>query len=124
MAARNSGRLFHSAHSPCLPDQWRDIIAFSKTSAVEADISFIPYFGYTAGVLTVLSFMPQLARAWKTQRVRDLSTGMFVLLITSAALWLAYGVLIDDWPVILTNAGVVLLNCGILAAKIRFRHNA
>ncbi len=82
------------------------------------------YLGFAAGVLTVLSFMPQLVRAWRTKHVRDLSAGMFVLLITSAALWLTYGVLIGDWPVIATNAGVVCLNCGILAAKIRYRENA
>ncbi|HEX8275747.1 MAG TPA: SemiSWEET transporter [Longimicrobiaceae bacterium] len=84
----------------------------------------LEYLGYAAGVLTVLSFLPQVIRAWKTKKVNDLSFGMFALLITAGVLWIAYGVGSTDWPVIATNAGMVTLNCAILAAKIRFRGSA
>ena len=81
----------------------------------------LEYLGYAAGVLTVVSFLPQVVRAWRTKQVGDLSFGMFALLITAGVLWIAYGVGSTDWPVIATNAGMVTLNCAILAAKIRFR---
>lgn len=73
-----------------------------------------------AGFLTVASFMPQVVRTWRTRKTKDLSLGMFALLITAGALWITYGVLSSDWPVIITNAGMVVLNCAILAAKLRF----
>ncbi len=79
------------------------------------------YIGYVAGVLTVVSFLPQVIRTWRTKETKDLSFGMFALLITAGALWITYGALSTDWPVVATNVGTVILNCAILAAKIRFR---
>ena len=80
----------------------------------------LPYLGYLAGVLTVVSLWPQTKRVWQTKKVQDLSTKTFVLLVTAGVLWITYGILSTDWPVIATNAGMVVLNGAILTAKIRF----
>jgi len=82
---------------------------------------FAPYIGYVAGALTVISFLPQVVRVWKTKRTTDLSLGMFVILITAGGLWITYGALTSDWPVIATNGGMVALNIAILVAKLRFK---
>ena len=79
------------------------------------------YIGYLAGFLTVVSFLPQVHRAWRTKQTKDLSIGMFLILITAGVLWLVYGVLSSDWPVIATNVGMVVLNGAILAAKLRYK---
>lgn len=79
------------------------------------------YLGYVAGFLTVASFLPQVARTWRTKQTKDLSVVTFVLLIAAGALWITYGVLQSDRPVILTNVGMVSLNCAILAAKLRYK---
>ncbi|HEX8452867.1 MAG TPA: SemiSWEET transporter [Longimicrobium sp.] len=89
---------------------------------LEAPIQqFATYIGYVAGALTVISFLPQVVRVWKTKRTNDLSLGMFVILITAGALWITYGVITSDWPVIATNGGMVALNIAILVAKLRFK---
>ena len=80
-----------------------------------------PYIGYVAGTLTVASFLPQVVRTWKTKRTKDLSLGMLVLLIAAGALWITYGVVGTDWPVIATNVGMVSLNGAILLAKLRYK---
>ncbi len=80
-----------------------------------------PYVGYLAGALTVVSLLPQVLRAWRTKQTKDLSVRTFLLLITAGVLWLIYGVLASDWPVIATNAGMVLLNGAILTAKLRYK---
>jgi MtN3 and saliva related transmembrane protein len=80
----------------------------------------IPYLGYLAGALTVVSLWPQVLRAWRTKQTKDLSIRTFVLLITAGVLWITYGVLTTDWPVIATNVGMVLLNGAILAAKLKY----
>jgi MtN3 and saliva related transmembrane protein len=80
----------------------------------------IHYLGYFAGTLTVVSFIPQVIRTWKTKNTRDLSLGMFALLVTACSLWTVYGIIIKDWPVILTNTGMVLLTSAIVVAKLRF----
>ena len=78
------------------------------------------YLGYVAGSLTVCSFVPQVYRSWRTRRTGDLSMGMFALLIGASSLWMIYGALNRDWPVILTNAGMVALNAALAVAKVRF----
>lgn len=80
----------------------------------------IPYLGYVAGALTVISLWPQTRRVWQTKQTQDLSLKTFALLITAGILWITYGVLSTDWPVIATNAGMVLLNGAILFAKIKY----
>lgn len=77
--------------------------------------------GYFAGVLTVVSYLPQSIKVWKTKEVKDLSFGMFVLLIAAAMTWITYGVISKDAPVIVTNIGTLAINISILVAKLKFR---
>jgi len=84
-------------------------------------VQLTPYLRYLAGALTVVSFLPQVLRAWRTKQTKDLSVKTFLLLITAGVLWLAYGALTSDWPVIATNAGLVVLNSAILTAKLRYK---
>jgi MtN3 and saliva related transmembrane protein len=81
----------------------------------------IRLLGFLAGALTVGSFLPQVVRTWRTKHTRDLSLGMFALLVTSGSLWVVYGLARRDWPVVATNVGVVTLNGILLAAKTRFK---
>jgi len=80
----------------------------------------IEYLGYSAGLLTVGSFLPQVIRVWHTRQTRDLSLSMFALLSTASSLWIIYGAITSDWPVVLTNVGMVALNGAIAAAKVRY----
>ena len=80
----------------------------------------IRYFGYLAGFLTVISFLPQVIRTWRSRKTGDLSLGMFSLLVTASTLWIIYGIIIHDWPVILTNVGMVVLTGSIGVAKVRY----
>lgn len=80
-----------------------------------------PYVGYVAGALTVVSMVPQVLRAWRTKQTKDLSVRTFLLLMTAGALWITYGILASDWPVIATNAGMVTLNGAILGAKLLYK---
>lgn len=81
----------------------------------------ITHLGYGAGVITVISFVPQVVRAWRTKQTRDLSLGSFALLITAGSLWVIYGASSRDWPVVATNSGMVVLNVALATAKVRYR---
>jgi MtN3 and saliva related transmembrane protein len=76
--------------------------------------------GAIAGAVTVGSFLPQVVRAWRTRRTHDLSLSSSALLITAGSLWMIYGALSADWPVVVTNGGMVALNVMLAAAKVRF----
>ena len=45
---------------------------------------------------------------------------MFSIMAVGTGLWLTYGILINDWPVIGTNASSLCLTSAILALKIRY----
>lgn len=66
-------------------------------------MSAVTALGLVAAACTMSSFVPQVLKTWRTRSAADLSVGMYALLTTGAALWLAYGVLIADLPVIVTN---------------------
>ncbi len=81
----------------------------------------IRYLGYFAGLLTVSSFLPQVVRALRTRRTRDLSLEGLSLLVTASTLWVVYGTITTDWPVILTNLGMGALNGALVVTKLRYR---
>ena len=76
------------------------------------------YLGYLAGLITVGAFLPQALRILRTRQTRDLSLGTFTLLMTAGTLWIIYGIMNRDWPVIITNLGMVGLNAVIAGSKI------
>jgi MtN3 and saliva related transmembrane protein len=85
-------------------------------------LAFSPtWIGIAAAILTTTAFAPQAIQAWRTRSTRDVSLTMFSLMVTGVVLWLVYGILIDDLPLILANAVTLMLAGSILVAKIRFR---
>ena len=40
--------------------------------------------------------------------------------MTAGSLWMVYGAISSDWPVVLTNAGMVTLTAALATAKVRF----
>ncbi|MBN8776799.1 SemiSWEET transporter [Thiomonas arsenitoxydans] len=76
--------------------------------------------GYGAAFLTTVSFVPQ---AWLTVRTRDvsgISLGMYTLFTTGVALWLAYGVIQQSWPLVGANAVTFLLALAVLIMRLRY----
>ena len=77
--------------------------------------------GLVAGTLTTAAFVPQVVKAWRTRSTSDISLGMFVLFNIGLVLWLAYGVLIGSWPIVLTNVVTLALALTILFFKLRYK---
>jgi uncharacterized protein with PQ loop repeat len=50
-----------------------------------------------------------------------LSLATFALLMTAGSLWMFYGAVNGDWPVVITNGGMVALNGVLAAAKFRYK---
>jgi MtN3 and saliva related transmembrane protein len=76
--------------------------------------------GLAAATCTTVSFLPQVIKAWRSRSTRDVSAGMFVLLVTGNALWLLYGALIGDLPLVVANLITLGLVAAILALKLRY----
>jgi len=79
----------------------------------------INVLGFLAGTLTTISFVPQVAKAWRTRSTGDLSLTMLVTFTSGVLLWLVYGVALGSTPVILANAVTLVLSGVLLALKLR-----
>ncbi len=77
--------------------------------------------GITAGVFTSVSLLPQLIKLLKTKKAEDLSLFYLAMLLTGLALWVWYGVLRDDPPIIFTNSFSLLLNVTIIILGIKYK---
>jgi MtN3 and saliva related transmembrane protein len=74
--------------------------------------------GYIAAALSVTAFAPQ---AWKIIKTRDtsgLAAPMWILEVCAFALWIVYGVILGEWPIIIPNALCFLIAAFILIMKL------
>lgn len=81
----------------------------------------ITYIGLAAGFCTTIAFLPQVIKTWKSRSAKDLSLGMYTIFCTGVVLWLTYGILISDLPIILTNLATLILALSILLFKLMFK---
>ncbi len=77
------------------------------------------WFGLAAAFCTTVAYVPQVLKAWRSKKTADISLGMFTLMVTGIALWLIYGLMMSDLPLILSNAVTLALVVSILALKLR-----
>lgn len=81
----------------------------------------ITILGLAAGFCTTLAFLPQAVKTWKSKSAKDLSLGMYFIFCTGVVLWLTYGILIGDLPIIITNVVTLFLALSILYFKLTFK---
>src|SRR3954447_16834867 len=80
---------------------------------------WITVLGTAAGLCTVGSFVPQVVKAWHEGDTRAISLRMYLVLVAGFVLWLGYGLLIGSWPIMLVNAGNLVLSAAILWLNLR-----
>ncbi len=84
-------------------------------------MKWMTIIGLTAAALTTFSFLPQALKIIKTKHTKDLSLGMYLVFSTGVVLWLVYGILIRDIPVIVANLITAIFTITILVLKIRYK---
>ncbi|MBL6445336.1 hypothetical protein JMN32_03390 [Fulvivirga sp. 29W222] len=83
-------------------------------------MNWIEIAGHTGALLSSITFIPQVYKVWKTKSVGDLSLYMMLIVFTSTLVWLAYGVALNLWPVILANGFICFLSILLLYFKFAF----
>jgi MtN3 and saliva related transmembrane protein len=84
-------------------------------------MDLITLIGLAAGFCTTIAFLPQAVKTWKTRSAKDLSLGMYTIFLTGVLLWLTYGILISNLPIILTNIATMALALSILWFKLTLK---
>ncbi len=77
--------------------------------------------GFLAAAIGTSLMLPQVIKTFKTKEVSDLSLMMLVLYFLNCSLWLAYGILILAWPVIVCN--FIALIISIIQLVLKFKYN-
>jgi MtN3 and saliva related transmembrane protein len=81
----------------------------------------ITVIGLAAAACTTFSFLPQAIKVIRTKHTKDLSLGMYSILTVGVLLWLTYGILGKDLPVIIANSITSIFAMLILAMKIKYK---
>lgn len=84
-------------------------------------MDWVTLIGIMAGVFTTLSFLPQVIKAWKTKRTEDLSLSMYLIFVSGVVLWLVYGIIKADLPIILANSVTAILAGSVLIMKMIYK---
>lgn len=81
--------------------------------------ALVPWIGAGAALLTSLSYIPQVRKAWPRGATEDLSFKMLIALTSGLLLWIGYGLLKSDWVIVAANSVGATLSGSVLAFKIR-----
>ena len=74
--------------------------------------------GYIAAALTTGSFVPQAVLTLRTRDVSGISLAMYSAFTAGVALWLVYGMMLGQWPIVVANAVTLGLAATILTTKL------
>ena len=77
------------------------------------------WLGFIAATLTTAAFVPQALKTLRSRDTRAISLGMYVVFAIGLCFWLAYGIVLGSWPMILSNVVTLVLALLILALKLR-----
>jgi len=84
----------------------------------------IQILGLVAGACTSLAAVPQLVKTWKTKEVENISLKMFLLYVVGMSMWLTYGIIKSDLPIIITNAIALTFHALMLFFKLKYKNKA
>jgi MtN3 and saliva related transmembrane protein len=73
-----------------------------------------------AATLTTAAFVPQALHIIRHKETRAISLFMSVSFAVGVALWLSFGCLIGNWPIIVSNAITLALAIAIIAMKLKY----
>jgi MtN3 and saliva related transmembrane protein len=79
------------------------------------------FIGACAGILTTVSFFPQVVKTVRTKSTDDLSAAWLIMMTTGVLLWIIYGLYLNSMPLIMAN--VVTMCCLVVLVWAKFfRH--
>ncbi len=79
----------------------------------------IALLGYAAATCTTVAFVPQVLHILRTHSTRDISLGMFVVMTAGVLMWLIYGLIVHDHPLVVANGITFILSLTILVMKLK-----
>jgi MtN3 and saliva related transmembrane protein len=79
---------------------------------------YVMWVGGVAMIASTASFLPQAWKIIKSRKTADISVATYTLTVGGFALWLTYGILLKQWPLIATNGICLFFSGFILTMKL------
>ena len=86
-------------------------------------VSVTKIVGIAAGIFTGSSMLPQLIKTIQEKKASQVSVFMLLILIAGLGLWVWYGFLKEDWPIIVTNLFSLVVNLIMMFLRYKYRNN-
>lgn len=77
--------------------------------------------GHLGALLSSITFIPQVIKAWKSKSVGDLSMTMLLIVFASTIVWLVYAFYLNLLPVIIANSIISILSALLIYFKLTFK---
>lgn len=77
--------------------------------------------GLAAGICTSISLLPQLIKLLKNKKAEDISLFYLIILFIGLGMWIWYGFLREDIPIVATNGFSLIINGIIIVLGIRYK---
>ena len=75
---------------------------------------------FFAGLLTTISFAPQVIQIWNERNPKAISLKMFTIMFFGVTLWFVVGFLLESYVMMFWNGVTMHLAFAIIVMKIRF----
>jgi MtN3 and saliva related transmembrane protein len=83
--------------------------------------SIVQVVGVVAGILTSVALLPQVVKVYREKRSEQISIGYLVTLMSGQSLWIVYGILRSDTPVVATNIFSITVSLVMLVLGIKYK---
>ena len=90
---------------------------------MELDETTMAVIGILAGILILSGWVPQIIKGYRTKKLDDVSQYLMILIFIGAALWLVYGLALDDVYIIGVNVAAMFLTMTVLSMKLKYERN-
>ncbi len=88
------------------------------------DENMLTLIGILAGILILSGWVQQIIKGYRTKSLKDVSRYLMSLIAAGAALWLVYGIEVEDVYIIGTNLAAIVLMIIVIGMKQRYDKGA
>jgi MtN3 and saliva related transmembrane protein len=83
-------------------------------------MDWLTIIGLVAATCTTAALLPQVLKTVRTRQTRDISLLMYSLFTVGIVLWLIYGLMLNNVPLITANSVTLVLATAVLLLKIKY----
>ncbi len=80
--------------------------------------------GFLAAITGTLSFIPEIIKALKSHHLNDIAWGMLYFYLSASSLWGIYGLLLNDFPLVLSATVSVSMELILIGLKYTYEKKA